>query len=81
MEQNNKITISIPSNDKWVIENLIERFEKSYKIKISIDKEEDRGGVNFFMISSYQFTPDLIFEIGYYYSGYVRQLRNEDKIE
>lgn len=81
MEQNNKITISIPSNDRWVIENLIERFEKSYKIKISIDKEEDRGGVNFFMISSYQFTPDLIFEIGYYYSGYVRQLRNEDKIE
>jgi hypothetical protein len=81
MEQNNKITIRIPSNDRWVIENLIERFEKSYKIKISIDKEEDRGGVNFFMISSYQFTPDLIFEIGYYYSGYVRQLRNEDKIE
>lgn len=81
MEQNNKITISIPSNDRWVIENLIERFEKSYKIKISIDKEEDRGGVNFFIISSYQFTPDLIFEIGYYYSGYVRQLRNEDKIE
>jgi len=76
MEQN-KITLDIPSNDKWVIENLVHRFEKLYGMKISIDKEEDRDGVVFFSISSTQFTPSLIFEMGYYYSGYVRQLRDK----
>jgi len=81
MEQNRKITVSIPSNDRWVVENLINRFKKSYRIEISIDKEEDRGGVNFFIISSYQFTPDLIFEMGYYYSGYIEVLRQKGEID
>ena len=81
MEQNRKITVSIPSNYRWVIENLVDRFKKSYQIEISIDKEEDRGGVNFFIISSYQFTPDLVFEMGYYYSGYVDILRQKGEID
>lgn len=81
MELNDKIKIDIPCNDRWVIENLVERFEGLYKINISIDGEEDRDGVLFFTISSYQFTPNLIFEIGYYYSGYIRQLRDRDEIE
>ncbi|GIQ60838.1 hypothetical protein Flavo103_39740 [Flavobacterium collinsii] len=81
MEQNSKITISIPSNHRWVVENLIERFEKAYQIKIFIEDEEDRDGVNFFIVSSDQFTHDLIFEIGYYYSGYIRQLRDIGEID
>ncbi len=79
--ERNKITIDIPSNDKWVVENLVNRFENLYKIKISIDKEEDRDGVIFFSISSDQFTSNIIFEIGYYYSSYVRQLRDKGEIE
>jgi hypothetical protein len=81
MEQNRKIAVSIPSNDRWVVGNLIDRFKKSYRIEISIDKEEDREGVNFFVISSYQFTFDLIFEMGYYYSGYINQLRQKGEID
>lgn len=80
MEQN-KISIDFPCNDKWVAENLVNRFSNLYKIKISIDKEEDRDGVVFYTISSDQFTPNLIFEIGYYYNGYVRQLREKGEIE
>ncbi|GHT71312.1 hypothetical protein FACS189455_2810 [Bacteroidia bacterium] len=81
MVQNKKVTVSIPSNDRWVVEKLIDRFEKSYQMEITIDKEEDRGGVNFFVISSHQFTSDLIFEIGYYYSGYVDLLRQKGEID
>lgn len=81
MEQSKKITVSIPSNDRWVVENLVDRFKKSYQIEISIDKEEDREGVNFFVIASCQLTHDLIFEMGYYYSGYVDILRQKGKID
>jgi midasin (ATPase involved in ribosome maturation) len=81
MAQINRISIDIPSNDKWVIENLIERFSKLYKIEIKIEKEEDKDGVVFFTISSNDFNSNIIFEIGYYYCGYVRQLREKGEIE
>ena len=80
MEQN-KITVDIPSNDRWVVENVVNRFENLYKMQISIDKEEDRDGVVFFSISSNEFTSNIIFEMGYYYSGYVQQLRDKGEIE
>jgi hypothetical protein len=47
MVQNRKITVSIPSNDRWVVENLVDRFKKAYRMDLSIDKEEDRGGLTF----------------------------------
>lgn len=80
MVQNN-LTIDIPSNELWVVQNLIDRFIKLYKIKILITSEEDRGGINFISITSEEFTTNLIFEIGYYYSSYIRQLREEKKID
>ncbi|MDO4230397.1 MAG: hypothetical protein Q4C98_11335 [Capnocytophaga sp.] len=81
MESNKKIIIHIPSNDRWVVEELIDKFKKSYKININIEYEEDRGGVNFFIISSLEFTSDIIFEMGYDYSSHIRRLRNEGKID
>jgi len=81
MEHTKTIVVDIPCNDIKVIHSLIERYSKLYKIDISVVGEEDRGGVNFISISSESFTPNLIFEIGYYYSGYIRQLRDKNEID
>lgn len=81
MESSKKIIVHVPSNDRWVVEELVDKFKKSYDININIEYEEDRAGVNFFIISSPEFTSDIIFEMGYHYSSYIRRLRNEGKID
>ncbi|MFJ1381185.1 hypothetical protein [Capnocytophaga canimorsus] len=44
MELNKKIIVHIPSNDRKVVEELVNKFKKSYDININIEYEEDRGG-------------------------------------
>ncbi|CEN49070.1 hypothetical protein [Capnocytophaga canimorsus] len=81
MELNKKIIVHIPSNDRKVVEELVNKFKKSYDININIEYEEDRGGVNFFIISSLEFTSDIIFEMGYHYSSHIRRLREKGEID
>lgn len=81
MESNNLIFVDIVCNDINILIPVIDRFKKLYGIAIEIQKEEDRDGVNFITIQSIELTPNIIFELGYYYAGWIQQLRDSKKID
>lgn len=59
MESNENL-LSIPCNEAWVMENFLEKFNRIYKSTMSIVREEDRDGVNFFIINYEELNNDQI---------------------
>lgn len=73
-------SISIPCNDQFVIDELVDWAKKACKLSLQITEPEDRDGVVFYTISSKDLTFQTAYDIGYYYSGLISRLRKKKKI-
>jgi hypothetical protein len=81
MEPDKDQIINVAIGDPSLIENIIDRVNKTYKTQFKLLKTEDRGGVEFALIERGSATLDEVFLLGFYYGGNVNELRNRKEID
>lgn len=73
--------LNIPAGDENTISSVIERVNKLYKSNFTLERMEDRSGVNFAIVRKGDANQDTIFMLGYYFGAKVHELRTKGEIE